>query len=440
MIPKDSTRSISLSRMNSHPKLRLLVAGARRLFRYQSPVSTTYDEYPDPAGLSYSNESITYDVGAAFFKNVVHTSTVRSLEKADPGYWINQTFPATVSPNYSTIMIPAWYYALSINGVQGHPSNPTFNSVTIQLSDLEGALSRAHRNMLPRVEDITGGVNIVNFVLELKDIKMMFSLWKKSYGVLRNLSAGVLNYSYAWRPFISDLIKIHKGITQLDSYVTRWNKDAKAGTIWSRHADITADVWKNDQSYATSITDSSWGTFCNNHTYKNTNIRNYVEDVVVKAHLSFKPNHIDLAGINKLAMYFDMAGLGDPLSIVWEAIPFSFLVDYFLSVSKFVSQFDHDFFLTPITVVNFGYSVKTSQKYDFQRNSQVKRTSNGAITSFIGPRAIYECKVYTRMRLGLPPLPQGGNPVDVDLGLLEFHWPSLRQAFLMVNLFNVLRR
>jgi len=294
--------------------------------------------------------------------------------------------------------------------------------------------------MLPRAEDITGGLNLVNFVLELRDIKMMFKLWKKSYGVLRNLSAGVLNYSYAWRPFISDLIQMHNGLTRLNEYVDRWNRDAKAGTIWSRHADITADVWKNDQSYDSTVTDSSWATFCNGHVAKSTYIRSYVEDVVVKAHLAFKPNHLDLTGLNKLAMYFDMAGIGDPLSIIWEAIPFSFLVDYFVSVSKFVSQFDHDFILTPITVVNFGYSVKTSQKYTYQRDIQVKRSSNGAISTFLGRQALYQCNGYTRMRIGLPPLPSGGNPVDVDLGLLEFHWPNLRQAFLMVNLFNVLRR
>jgi len=439
MIPQDSTlSSITKSRVNQDPELKMLSIGLNRLYIHQSPLVTYYDEYPDPTGLSYSNETITYERGNAYFKNVYHTKTVRSLKDA-AGYWISQDFPGATSPNYSRIRFPNWYYALGVNDLPGHPGDPQVGAVTVQLSDLSGALSRAHRMMLPRMEDITGGLNVVNFILELRDIKTMFSLWKKSYGVLRNLSAGVLNYSYAWRPFISDLQKMHSGITRLDEYVSRWNKDAKSGVIWTRHADITADVWTNDQSSNSSTTDSSWGTFCDNHTRKYTTVRSYVEDVVVKAHLSFRPSHLDLSGLHKLAMYFDLAGVGDPLSIIWEAIPFSFLVDYFLSVGKFLSQFDHDFVITPIVFVDSGYSVKYTQRYTFRKDVQVKKTSNGAISSFAGTPSFYESKVYYRKRTGLPPI-QGGKPNDVDLGLLKFSWPSFRQAFLMVNLANVIRR
>jgi hypothetical protein len=289
------------------------------------------------------------------------------------------------------------------------------------------------------MEDVTGGVNIVNFILELKDAKMMFSLWKKSYGVLKNLSAGVLNYSYAWRPFIQDLIQFHNGLTKMKTYVDRWNRDAKEGTIYTRHADLTAYVWTNDQSSSSTTTDSSWGVWCNDHVKKDTYIRSYSEAVSVKAHLYFKPNKLDLSGLNKLAAYFDVAGLGDPLSIIWEAIPFSFLVDYFVSVGRFLSQFDHDFLITPITVVDFGYSVESDQVYHCTRNIQIKRSSTGAITTFSGTPAFYKRSVYERKRLGVPSF-AGGISQKVDLGMLQVHWPTLRQMFLMANLANVLRK
>jgi len=425
-------------RINQDPDLELLSAGLKRFYRYQSPVTTYYDEVPDPTGLAYSYEQLIGERGSAFFKNVYHLRTVRS-QKGSQGYWLNASFPGITSPNYSQVMFPDWYYSLGNNTVAGLPSNPTQNSVSIELSDLDSSISRAYYSMMPRMEDITGGVNFINFVLELKDAKLMFSLWKKTYGVLRNLSAGVLNYSYAWSPFIRDLKQMHQGLTKMQMYINRWNEDAKSGVVYTRHADITPYVWKNDQSGSSTTTDSSWATFCNGHTAKSTYIRSYAEDVEIKVHLYFKPNHLDLSGLNKLAAYFDVAGLGDPLSIIWEAIPFSFLVDYFVSVGRFLSQFDHDFLTTPITVVDFGYSIKTTQKYNYQRNIQVKRTSNGAISTFSGTPSFYKRKVYERKRIGVPPY-EGGIPQKVDLGMLEIHWPSLRQMFLMANLANVLRK
>jgi len=439
MLNCDSTlSSVSKTRNDLLPGLVRLSTGLRNFYQYQSPITTYYDTYPNPSGLSFSKEKIAYDRGRAFFKNVVQTKEIRSLRES-PKYWINSTFPGTNPVNYSTFMMPDWYAALAEGTVPGHPNNPSLGLITIQLTDLDGALRRAHRNMLPRMEDISGGTNIANFILELRDIKTMFSLWKRSFGVLRNLSAGVLNYSYAWKPFISDLQNIHGALTRMNDYVDRWNKDAKAGQIWTRHADISGDVWRTDQSATSSSIGSTFGAFCQNHTGTNDYYTSYVESVVVKAHLAFKPNRLAFSGLNKLAAYFDVAGLGDPLSIIWEAIPFSFLVDYFVSVGKFVSQFDHDFTFIPITIVNFGYSIKTSQRYTYRRDIRIKRVSNGAITLFPGSEAFYDYKVYSRKRIGLPP-PVRGNPLDVDLGLLEFHWPSLRQAFLMVNLANVLRR
>jgi len=439
MLSKDSVGSITKSRSNMHPKLRILDAGFQTFYDYRSPLTTYYSYYPDPAGLSYSEESITYDTGMAYFKNVTHVKTVRSMQDA-PRYWINQTFPGTTSPNYSTYRTPYWVATLTSGNLPGYPGNPNLGTTPVVLVDLPGALSRAHRNMLPRMEDIVGGTNFVNFVLELKDLKRMFGLWKGSIGVLKNLSAGVLNVSYAWQPFIRDVEQMFHGYLRMDSYLKRWNEDAKAGVIYTRHADITADVWQTDNSMESDITDSSWATFLNGHQSKFRRIRTLEEEVVVKATMAFKPNRIDLSGINYLRAHLDVLGIGDPLSIIWEAVPFSFVVDYFLSVGRFLKQFDSDFLVTPVTLVDFGYSVKSSQKYTLQVNRLVKRISNGSITEYAGGLGFYEHSSYVRKRTGLPPLPLGGKPKDVDLGLLQFHWPSLRQAFLLVNLANVLRR
>lgn len=443
MFVKDSKSSVTKERSNTSP---LLVQQPTNLhlsnYVYAPNKTLVYDTVPSPAGLTYSYEMITYDTGSQFFKNCTHLSTVRTAltsgtllrSKEFKHYYTN---PATY---YTEVNYPGWYYSLAVNAIPGHPSSPTTGLLPPILTDLEGSLQRAALNMMPRMEDITGGLNLINFILELRDAKMMFKLWKRSYGVLKNLSAGILNVSYAWQPFIRDLETIHNKLLRVNDYLDRWNKDAKAGVIYTRHADITSDVWKTNQSYS-STSNPSYATWVTGWTSRYPEVRSLKEKVVVKAHLAFKPSPIDVSGFNKIAAYADLIGLGDPLSIIWEAIPFSFLVDYFLSVQRFLSQFDTDFFVTPITLVDFGYSVKSEQKYTYEKLGYFKKDSSGQVYSGSSGQSMYIRKVYERRRIGLPSFPNTeGSTRDVDFGLLEFRWPSWRQAFLMMNLANVLRR
>jgi len=145
-----------------------------------------------------------------------------------------------------------------------------------------------------------------------------------------------------------------------------------------------------------------------------------------------------ITGISKLTAYLDAIGFGDPLSIVWEAIPFSFLADYFISVGKFLSQFDHDFYVTPISFVDFAYSVKSIQRYTYAYQQAYVSPYRSTVNETT-PDAYYVHKRYVRHRIN-PPSLSGELSTGVDLGLLEFRRPSFRQMFLMANLFNVLRR
>jgi len=187
---------------------------------------TGYPQTVDANGYAYSLERIAYDTGSAFFKNCVHDVVIRAT--ADPSDRLEFILYTAHSPNnyYHQYKIPSFLYTLkSLTGVPGNPDSGGTAMPSIDLDGLDAALSRAYKSMLPRIEDITGGTNFINFCLELKDMKQMFSLWKKSFGVLKNLSAGILNVSYAWQPFISDLQQISRGILRLEDYLNRWNDD-----------------------------------------------------------------------------------------------------------------------------------------------------------------------------------------------------------------------
>lgn len=445
MLLKDGVGTEVKVRLDASPLVQVLPTTLHHSNYVYNPNKTlSYDIVPSPTGHSYSYEMIASEKGSVFFKNCTHLKTVRSVTGSPSQLLRSSSFKHyyTSPTNYYTeVNYPGWYQTLfTVGNVPGHPSAPTTGLMPPILTDLEGSLRRAYSIMLPRMEDITGGLNMINFLLELKDIKTMFKLWKRSYGVLKNLSAGVLNVSYAWLPFIRDAETIYTKFIRMNEYLDRWNKDAKAGVIYTRHADITSDVWRTNQSYSTT-SDPTYTTWVTGWTSRYPVVKSLEEEVVVKAHLAFRPNHIDISGINKVAAYADLIGLGDPLSIIWEAIPFSFLVDYFLSVSRFVEQFDHEFLVTPITLVDFGYSVKSTQKYTYEKLGYFKKDSTGQVYSGSSGQAFYHRKVYDRRRCGFPSLPNPeGGQLGVDLGLLQVHWPSWRQVFLMMNLANVIRR
>lgn len=431
-----STGSVIKERLNSAPGFRVEPGTTYECWSSRTGDSPgTPTAYP-MTGETYSREYIAYDSGSAYFKNVVHEVEIRQAktvgfrgefhlhDKTAPSHYVRWAWPLTAMNLHSTSLIP------------GHPSGG-LAMPTINLNNLDGALAQAHRDMVPRVEDIAGGVNFVNFLLELKDVKQMFTLWKSSMGALKNLSAGILNLEYAWKPMINDLVAVSRGLANLQKYLDRWNRDARAGVIYTRHADITHMVW-DDGSYSDSTTSAWTNPYLFDWKRRYLTSVGYSEEVRVIAHLAFKPKAIPSTGINKLMATFDAIGIGDPLSIIWEAIPFSFLVDYFLSVGKFLSQFDHDFYLAPIEYVDFGYSVKSDATYTFSNRYEYSSPTYGT-EEVSAPEAFYRIKRYIRRRIGPPPL-EGEATRSVNFGMLELKRPDFRQAFLMVNLLNVLRR
>lgn len=385
----------------------------------------TADDY---TGQCYSRERIAYDKGGAYFKNCLHTIECRSSRTANR---IGSTYSTSCPPGDITLMVlPVSRWPFLIDdylphaNLEGDPEPPRTLSV-----DLGQALSRGHHQMYPRIEDLTGGLNLINFLFELRDLKMMFKIWRKSHGVLKNMSAGVLNLNYAWKPFIRDVRTITQSLIRLSESLDRWNEAAKAGKIYTRHADMT-DCW-TDQSEDLSYSTDDVNSGCNRHIEY---CKKYSEEAKVYVHLAYKPNRISLSNHDKCMAYLDAIGAGDPLSIIWEAIPFSFVVDYFISVQDFVAQFDHDFFVYPISYVDFGYSIKSTQRYDVSRK----------VSLYCSPTAdrepepgYYIYKSYVRRRAVPPPLLGEDRNDQVDLGLLKIHRPSLRQMFLMVNLAHV---
>jgi hypothetical protein len=64
----------------------------------------------------------------------------------------------------------------------------------------------------------------------------------------------------------------------------------------------------------------------------------------------------------KLMAQADLFGLSSPIAMVWEMIPFSFVIDWFINVGDFLGQFDKPYLDTVVVVLDYCISIKATRE------------------------------------------------------------------------------
>jgi hypothetical protein len=213
--------------------------------------------------------------------------------------------------------------------------------------------------MLPTV---TSGLSLVNFVLELKDVRRMFTVWNKRKSALGNVANAHLNVSFGWIPFFSDIASIVRSLQTLETKLKRL--EGRAGKISTRRyslnlptdADLTID--ENllvDYTYM-GIPSGTWGAW---DPVKFRRLTRYSAQPVFHAKLVYRYTMPGAKGVmRKIRGYLSTLGLNLDPSIVWNAIPFSFIVDWMLDVGKFLRHFRINSLDLRTEVLSFTSSVK----------------------------------------------------------------------------------
>jgi hypothetical protein len=284
-------------------------------------------------------------LGHVYYKPASHAWTSQVLAAPDRQY--NLTLPTQTKYGNR--------YAL-------YAGEHTFTSapaLTTAASVSSGQHTRALRALLPQVGD---GASLINFVLELKDLRRMFHIWNKKYSKSKNLSGGYLNANFGWIPFISDLKAIYSGLKNLRKKL-RWLRENR-GKVLTRHlkwviAKGEAKVGRKDYSLY-GIDD-----------YFLTTGDRLLRDELVTWDHSYHASMVYKYTIDNLS-YLEMKVLGflealgvqlDP-SIIWNAIPFSFVIDWVIDVGSFLRSFSVSNIGLKTEVLDFCYSVKSFQRSD----------------------------------------------------------------------------
>lgn len=181
--------------------------------------------------------------------------------------------------------------------------------------------------------DLTS-VSIPNFLADIEDIKKLYQVWKKSLSIAKNLAGLHLNYQYGWKPTIGDLSNLIEGVTHLRSKLAAF--EAQLGRTFQGKT-------QPSHSLATS---ASGSLTLSNHTvaYSASCTRN------VECFVAWQPQPLAVMGPMDKVLRGLLDSLGFELNpnIIWDAVPFTFVIDWFFDVGSWLSRYKVDALELPI--------------------------------------------------------------------------------------------
>lgn len=276
------------------------------------------------------------------------------------------------------------------------------------------------------IQAITGNISAVRRFANLYE--RMMKAFQDAYKRLlkqghKEAAAYWLAWNFAIKPFISDLRAILCGVSatykKLDYlrkhnhrviYLDYHRKDLESLLSFDPNEWITAD------HILTVVRSPDWGLATPAAGGYKIQVR--IHDVKLTYHARSKvfldiPDYL-LNGFGAIgALWSALNGLTNPVAVIWEAIPFSWLIDYFLSLRARLFQHVYDFnpFNEGMTVLGFGHSF-TYQASCSCRLWKTHPTNGDAEVQMLGP---VHYDLYNREK-GLP------YPEQVTFFRLPSNW------------------
>jgi hypothetical protein len=283
---------------------------------------------------------------------------------------------------------------------------------TILGGSAQGIINSAFDKLRP---DLTT-VDIPNFLLELEDISSLFKLWRKRTSLAKNLAGAHLNYKFGWKPNVGDIRDAIGGVLRLKERLSAFKnavgKTIQSSTQVSLGLPISASGVFNYPSGSHSI---SWTATCKRS---------------CTAYIAYKPQlPAELKGLlGVLSGLLDTLGFELNPRIIWEAVPFTFVIDWFFGVGTFLQRLKIDTLDLPIALVDGWVQYKETLHIEWDWT----RANDGSYTSDPkSDRASFERSFFHRIPI---------YPDYSSLSGLGWKCPTVNQALLGVSLATVLSK
>lgn len=245
-----------------------------------------------------------------------------------------------------------------------------------------------------------------NLFMEFKSTASTFDfLAKGSFRKLRQYADAHLAWEFGIKPYLSDLEKLHGFLFSIKDRLAWLRKNQGKPVKVSFSKDVSSNFVRGKQGHATSSESEWWTTPTIKVQYRAYALITY-----------------DLEALSDLELEARMLaralGFDNPLGVVWEAIPYSFVIDWFLKVGDFLDNFVKKITL-PYKFLDVGYTVKASESLETYLRYRYPVSPTGSFLTGVRTR-----NTFVR-RAGLP----------VTASSIATGSPGLKQLALSLSLF-----
>lgn len=210
---------------------------------------------------------------------------------------------------------------------------------------------RAIEAMTPSMET---GFSLGNFIYELREVKDLVLGWGHRRESIVDMASDVsLNWNFGLKPFLGDLWTLARALYFLRDSLAELK--AGAGKLQVRRYSEETGLIELERVFNTGTT---------NHPIQHEE-KWWVSNVCRTAVMTYtyQMPDIDEALLNVYS-FLDAVGLQLNPAIIWEAMPYSFVLDWFLNVGDFLSQLRKKWIAVSLYIKDFGVSEKITFHYD----------------------------------------------------------------------------
>jgi hypothetical protein len=274
----------------------------------------------------------------------------------------------------------------------------------------QGLINTAFDRLRP---DLTT-VSVPNFLAEIDDIKRLHVLWKKKLSLARNLAGAHLNYKFGWKPTVADIREMIEAVLRTRAKLAAFKESI--GKIIQSSTSLPAASATVSGSYR--IPSSALATWTATITRS------------CNGFIAYKPRPLDTVGPLDAELRALLDALGFELNprILWDLVPFTFIVDWFFGVGEWLDRFSIDTLELPIYLVDAFLQYKEVLTIEWRTLSD---HLSGYTPFPLSAGAVYRQEFFHRMPL---------FPDYTSLSGLGWRMPTLNQAALGVSLATVLKK
>jgi hypothetical protein len=316
----------------------LVTPSPTKVYTFPGNVLVSTSSNPSFVGTE-STESIsssTRPISGCDYRSPAYVAhSKRKVVYTGKGDQVSVVFQPSASPTHRVEYYGYHLHSLAAHAAAEFLARSSFSvqtGKTVLNANAQGMINQVFLDLRP---DLTT-MSLPNFLIEIAEIKGLFKLWKQNVGVARNLAGARLNQKYGWKPTLGDLSAALTGLRRMADTIHAFEKSA--GIVQRRQETLLSD------STTTSGTFNYTGSVYYPCTWTATLNRH------VQGFLVYKGEPLAVVGnLNKgLLGFLDTLGVELNPRIVWDAIPFSFVLDNFFGIGGYLDQFKWDTLPLPI--------------------------------------------------------------------------------------------